>query len=86
MMADSTLLNGMTIPLEISCACRAPKRMPVRLDVMFWSTMNQLLSTVDVDPEIRVFTVYCRHCGTEKEISIGDLDLDNKLDRPHMLG
>ena len=80
-----TLRHEMAVPLDFKCACSKARRIPVSLDAEFWALMLLLLKNVDVSPATRVLVVFCRHCSTEGEVTVGDLRLDNGRALSHML-
>jgi hypothetical protein len=80
------LRNEVAIPLDVRCACSKPKRIPVSLDAEFWAVMLLMLSNINMNPDQKVFVVYCRHCSTQGYVRVGDLSLDNGAGLRHMLG
>ena len=74
------------IPVRMRCACRKPAKLPVTLNAEFWMTLRILLANVDAPAETVVFVGYCRHCSSERDVTLADLALDAGQGVHHMLG
>lgn len=72
-----TLRDPVAVPLNIQCSCTRPRRIPVSLDAAFWNFLSRVLHNVEIPGDVPVLHVYCRHCGTEKAVTVGELRLDS---------